>query len=323
MLNDLRKYENLGDPIYFYELLSSLNNDESVKWLTRDIEQLFYNRNINSRNVFDGCLDLALRISLLTIDDSNQITLSEKIKGFLFSEKQMRDKFVELLFQALNEDEVFYSIFSSEHISYDIIYHTPQISNSAFRFKFSNFKQLLIDFDVIQIHPIKELRKYILNGRYKKVFEKIVLPEIKKRKIGIEELQKSIEQQRIHGEEAENFVLNFEKHRLRQKYGIDWVSKYSIAEGYDIASFQEIESEMNDCFIEVKSYIGTPYFFWSRNEMDISRIKGDHYFLYLVDRNQMNNEGYVPIIIQNPFINVLEKNEWSKVVEKYRIAFVE
>jgi hypothetical protein len=322
MLNDLRKYDNLGDPIYFYELLNSLKKGEAGSWVVRDAQQLFYNKNINGKTVFDGCLDLALKISIISIDDSERISINEKFKDFLFSEKQMCDKFVEFLFQALNQDEVFYSIFCSEYISYDIIYHTPQINNSAFGFRFSNFKQLLIDFDVIQIHPTKELSKYILNARYKKVFEKIVLPEIKKRKIGIDELKKSIEQQQIHGEEAELFVLNFEKERLENKEGIDWVAEYSIAEGYDIASFQNKKSDINDCFIEVKSYAGNPYFFWSRNEIDISRIKGDNYFLYLVDRSQMNNFGYRPLIIQNPFKAILEDEKWSKQVEKYKIALI-
>ena len=57
----------------------------------------------------------------------------------------MCDKFIEFLFQTLNQDDNFHSIFSSEHLSYDIIYHSTQINNSAFGFKFSNFKQLLIE----------------------------------------------------------------------------------------------------------------------------------------------------------------------------------
>lgn len=319
MLNDLRTYDNLGTPQYFYELFSSLKKDESTGWSIREAEQLFYNKSINGRTVFDGCIVLALKISLITIDDFDKISLNEKFKDCLFSEKQMCDKFIEFLFQSLNQDDNFHSIFSSEHISYDIIYHSTQINNSAFGFKFSNFKQLLIDFDVIQIHPTKELSKYILNARYKKIFDKIILPEIKKRKFGIDELKKSMEQQQIHGEEAEIFVLNFEKLRLGNKDGIDWVAEYSVAEGYDISSFQQKESESNDCFIEVKSYAGSPYFYWSRNEVDISRIKGDHYFLYLVDRDQMKNIDYKPIIIQNPFKVVLENEDWIKQVEKYRI----
>jgi hypothetical protein len=319
MLNDLRTYDNLGDPNYFFKLFSSLKNDEAGIWTVRDAEQLFYNKNINGRAIFDGCLVLALKISIIELDEYEKISINRKFKDYLLTENQMCEQFVEFLFQALQQDEIFHSIFSSEHISYDIIYHTIQINNSAFGFKYSNFKQLLIDFDVIKIHPTKELRKYIINSRYKKIFDKIILPEINKRKIGINELKKSIEQQQIHGEEAEIFVFNYEKERLANKIGIDWVAEYSIAEGYDISSFQKVESEYNDCFIEVKSYSGTPYFFWSQNEVDISRIKGDNYFLYLVDRNQMNKDGYKPIIIKNPFKEVLQNDSWIKQIEKYKI----
>ena len=114
--------------------------------------------------------------------------------------------------------------------------------------------------------------------------------------------------------------MKYEKQRLENKTGIDWVAEYSIAEGYDISSFQKIDSEINDCFIEVKSYAGNPYFFWSRNEIDISRIKGENYFLYLVDRNKIKN--YIPLIIQDPYNKVmLNDNEWDKQAEKYKVVF--
>lgn len=319
MLTDLRPFDNLGTPQYFFELFNSLKNDTGTVWKKRDIEQLFYNKNIDGRSVFDGCLFLAIQISIIKIDENECVSLNERFNDFLFSEKQMCDKFVEHLFLALSQDDNFYSIFSSEHLSFDVIYHSTQINNSAFGFKYSNFKQLLIDFNVIQVHPIQEFKKYILNSRYKKVFDKIILPEIKKRKIGIDELKRSLEQQQLYGEEAETFVLEYEKIRLNNKEGIDWVAEYSVAEGYDISSFLSLESTINDLFIEVKSYAGNPYFFWSRNEIDVSRIKGDNYFLYLVDRNKIKKEGYKPLIIQNPYKNILDDNGWIKQVEKYKI----
>lgn len=318
MLNDLRKYDNLGSPQYFYELLTTIKKDDSVSWSLREAEQLFYNKNIDGRTIFDGCLVLAQITSVIHLDHDEKIQIGDKIKDTLFSQNQMSDKFVEMLFLALNKDENFYLIFSSLNISFDIVYHSPQINNSAFGFKYANLKQLLIDFDVIQIHPTKEISKYIFNPRYRKVFDKIILPEIKKRKIGIDEFKKSLKQQQINGEEAERFVLNYEKVRLNNKAGIDWVAEYSVAEGYDISSFQQQESRLNDCFIEVKSYAGNPYFYWSRNEMDVSRIKGENYFLYLVDRNQFKNLDYQPMIIQNPFKEVLDNTNWEKQVEKYK-----
>ena len=185
MLIDLRPYDNLGTPQYFFELFCHLKNESDIIWKIRDVEQLFYNKNVNGRTVFDGCLVLAQKINVIEIDKLGNIYLNEVFKDFLFSEKQMSDKFIEFLFLALNEDFDFHNIFSSEHISYDIIYHSIQINNSAFTFKFSNFKQLLIDFEVLHVHPTYELRKYIINSRYKKIFDKIILPEIKRRKIGV------------------------------------------------------------------------------------------------------------------------------------------
>jgi len=317
MLADLRAYDNLGTPQYFFELLNSIC--EVGNWTRRDIELLFYNKIIEGRSIFDGCLPLAHKIEIITINDHDKIAINESFRGFLFSQKQMCDKFAEFLFLALKDDLNFQEIFSSKNISYDIINHSIQISYSAFSLKFANFKQLLLDFEIIKIHPNGGIRKFIINPRYKKLFDKTVLPIIKKNRIGLDDFYKSLEQLQINGEEAEKFVLEFERKRLDNKEGIDWVAEYSVAEGYDISSFLSKDSLLNDCFIEVKSYSGSPYFFWSRNEMDISRIKGDNYYLYLVDRQHIDRPGYCPMIIQNPYKNVLDNGDWHKQVEKYKI----
>ncbi|HLA55454.1 MAG TPA: DUF3883 domain-containing protein [Flavobacterium sp.] len=322
MLKELRSFDNLGTPEYFYQLFNHLIKVDSPPWSVSDVEKVFYNKIINGKSIFDGCLILANQISAISICENQIVTLNPSFQNLLFSEKQMCNKFVELLFMTLKEDEVFHLIFSSQNISYDIVYHSIQINNSAFTLKHANFKQLLIDFDVIQIHPTPELKKYIINSRYKKLFDKTILPEIKKRKIGIDEFKKSMEQQQIHGEEAEKFVLEFENVRLDYKSGIDWVAEYSMAEGYDVSSFESIESIINDRFIEVKSFDGNPCFFWSRNELDISRIKGESYYLYLIDRSKMKDFGYEPLIIRNPFKNLLHNSSWNQRIEKYRFELI-
>lgn len=320
MLKELSIYENLGTPKYYFELFNLLNDKNQDDWTSLNIQKYFLNRLIDGRSIFDGCIPLAHFLGLVSINSDDAFILDTSFAKYLKSEKYMCDKFLEKLFFTLSEDEIFYEIFSSKNMSYDIIYHSIQINNSAFSFKHSNFKQLLLDFDILQIHPTKEINKFIINSRYKKLFYKVILPEIKKRKIGIEELKKSLEQKQIYGEEAENFVLKFEKERLNSKEGIEWVAEYSIAEGYDIASFNEIESTINDRFIEVKSYDGTPYFFWSRNEMDVARIKKENYFLYLVNRKYIDKEDYVPMIIQNPHEEVLKNDlKWEKTVEKIKV----
>lgn len=178
----------------------------------------------------------------------------------------------------------------------------------------------MIDFSILQEHPTKKFNKYIINGRYKKIFDKAVLPEIKKRKIGIEELRKSLEQNQIYGEKAERFVLEFEKQRLNDTKEIDWVAEYSTTDGYDIASYETEASTDHDRFIEVKSYDREPYFFWSRNEIDVARIKKSSYYLYLVDRSKMNIPDYTPLMIKDPYENVLKNNlEWEQRIEKIRV----
>ena len=68
-----------------------------------------------------------------------------------------------------------------------------------------------------------------------------------------------------NGIEGEQFVLAFEKKRLFNKPGIIWVAEYSVAEGFDIFSFDTNESFENDRYIEVKSFSTNPYFYWSKN----------------------------------------------------------
>lgn len=319
MLKELSKYENLGTPNYHFELLRTLRDGQDENWSVNNIGELFHNRIIDGRILFDGCLPLLDHIGVINIDADENVSANEPFLEYLVSENLMIDRFVEKLLFTLNDDPVFHDIFCSEFISRDIIYHSIQIDNSAFPLKLSGFKQLLIDFNVLQEHPTKEFNKYIINGRYKKIFDKLVLPEIKKRKVGIEELKKSLEQKQIYGEEAEKFVLEFEDKRLNRSKIIDWVAEYSTNDGYDIASYENETSKEHDRFIEVKSYSGKPYFFWSRNEMDIARIKKLSYYIYLVNRDSMNDPDYHPIIIRDPYENIYKnEQDWDQMIEKIR-----
>ena len=210
MLKELSKYENLGTPGYHFQLLRTLRDNPDEIWRVKNISELFHNRIVDDRGIFDGCLPLLTSIGIIEINNSDEVLVDGTFLNYLESERLMIDRLVERLMIALNPDAVFHDMFCSEYISFDIIYHSIQIDNSAFPLKYACFKQLLIDFSVLKEHPTQRFNKYIINGRYKKIFDKEVLPEIKKRKIGIEELRKSLEQNQIFGEEAEKFVLEFE-----------------------------------------------------------------------------------------------------------------
>lgn len=320
MLEELRSFSNLGTPNYFFELLNSLNLNRGVKYKISDINNLFYNRIIDGSSIFDGCVELALKLELI-LKSSNSVILNEDIIISLKEFEEFKDKFVEFLFKQLKDDDEFYKIFSSENLSYDVIYKSLQIDNNAFGLKYSNFKNLLLDFSVILNHPLPEFNSYIINIRYKKFFDTTVLTEVKKRKIEIEEFLKSLEKRQIYGEEAEKFVLKFEFLRLNGTKEIDWVAEYIVNEGYDIASYDNEYDEYPNRFIEVKSYDGgNPYFYWSRNEFNVAKLKKDEYWLYLINRSEINLEDYKPIMIRNPHETIFINDEiWSKQIENYRI----
>jgi hypothetical protein len=319
MLNDLRQYHNLGTPNYFFQLLKSVNDSENSNWSLNDLDSLFYNKIIDDNHIFDGCIDLAVKINVLTIN-GGYYTVNNDFSDYLNSVHQMKDKFVQFLFLSLKNEDSFHKIFQSQYLSYDIIYKSFQINNSAFGFKFKNFRQLLIDFGAITTHPTVEFNSYILNSRFKKLFDKTILPEIKKRKIGVEEFRKAMELQQIYGEEAEKFVVEFENKRLSFKKDIDWVAQYIVNEGYDVASYNHFDDSLQNRFIEVKSYDGDiPYFFWSRNEYKVARRKKEKYWVYLVNRKRMNDDDYKPLMEQNPFDNILKNDNWDKEVDKYII----
>ena len=54
MLRELSKYQNLGTPSYYYELLIAFRDQPNEKWNEKKAKELFYNRIVDGRNVFDG-----------------------------------------------------------------------------------------------------------------------------------------------------------------------------------------------------------------------------------------------------------------------------
>jgi hypothetical protein len=314
MLKELSSYENLGTPKYFWELTHLLHG-ENKRWNVDNIRQHFFNRSVEGKTVFDGCLPFAEFAKLILISKDGSVTLSPDFETYLLNEKYLKNKIIQALLETLKDDDMFHEIFCSETLSYDIIHRSIQINNSAFLSKYANFKHLLISFGFLIPHPDTKIRKLIVTSSYKKLFDSHALPEIKKRKIGIEEFEKNLAQKQIYGEEAEDFTLAYEKKRMLKHIKhkmIEKISTYDVSAGYDVISFDSILSTKIDRFIEVKSYSGKPAFYWSRNEIDQARIKRGSYYLYLVNRDEMNTEGYTPLIVQDPYETVYASSDWSK-----------
>jgi hypothetical protein len=71
----------------------------------------------------------------------------------------------------------------------------------------------------------------------------------------------------------------------------------------------------------VKSYSWSISFYFTRNEINNARIRKDTYYLYLVNRDEIETLEYQPIIIQNPYEHILQENtDRAKEVDTYYIT---
>lgn len=142
----------------------------------------------------------------------------------------------------------------------------------------------------------------------------------RRKKITLEQILKQQENQIKRGLEAEEFVLELERRRLpKWAHKIKRISDFDASAGYDIVSYDMINSEHYDRFIEVKCYIGSPHFFWSENELDVAKIKGDKYILCLVDFARIREPGYQPEYIKNPYELIFNSDKWLVNTSSYKI----
>lgn len=114
------------------------------------------------------------------------------------------------------------------------------------------------------------------------------------------------------GIEVERFALEYERKRLDGHTLADSIELYGQkinGLGYDIKSFENIDSLIYDRFIEVKSF-ANPYFYWSLHEQSVAAELGHQYYLYLIDYKKIPNEHYSPIIIKDPLSYFRRSANW-------------
>lgn len=177
---------------------------------------------------------------------------------------------------------------------------------------------------LIQLKALTELQdgagSLEINEHYESIFTKVQKRE--RQKLSLESLKKQQELQEIQGEVAEEFVIGYEKARLFSTILADKVKHISgidVCAGYDIVSYEDDTSVQYDRFIEVKSFLGQPHFYWSKNEIEVATLYGDKYYLYLVDAERFAENGYAPTIIRNPSKTVIESDSWLMQATSYLV----
>lgn len=197
-------------------------------------------------------------------------------------------------------------------ISYSIANHKYILSPTAINpRKHACFRNLLIDLGIIEYLPGEG---YQINRLLAQA-----LLHAENNKVSEEELLDNLEKQKEQGKEGEEFVLVYERNRITKedlRCRIERISALDVSSGFDIVSFNDNDSKNFDRFIEVKTYIGRPHFYWSKNEIEKAQLMGDAYYIYLVDFQQIKQKDYVPQCISNPIRNIILATNWIKTTEE-------
>ncbi len=199
------------------------------------------------------------------------------------------------------------------------------VNNYKIDFYYSPIRNVLMGIGLF-VNDNVVFNHLVVRALYQEWFLETVVPLIEKSEENLQSLddfkkhQKHLENL---GAEAELFVLHYEK-KIRASHpkvgNIKIISEDEMGNGFDIKSYLSDESIILDKFIEVKSYSGTPGFFWSKNEVSVAQKEKEKYFLYLVNRESMSEPNYHPIMIRNPFEEVFSKDVWKKECNEWRFS---
>lgn len=148
------------------------------------------------------------------------------------------------------------------------------------------------------------------------------------RKITQLEVEALIERNRENARKAEEYVVEFEKERLRTlgRYAeadrVVRVSELEANAGYDIKSFNgETQEVFFSRFIEVKSSKHSSInFFWSINEIETASKLRDSYWIYFIgDFNGRASEELNPILFQDPKRSIMTNPAFKVSASEYRV----
>jgi len=320
----LLTYDNLGsleDIVFLMQHVLSSHSPKKVK----DIREYCTSQSINYSYSLLGALELLETLSLVEKQNRDSLVLTpagSALQQKCSSRVQFSRRLIELLFASLNERNLLESFLSLDHIKYDINLDALTLRNSQIPLKYSGIRNLLIQLGFLHPHKTSP-NLLIVDQTFSEFFEYTVLGWLRADvtrhmssvSLSLEHLKQIQNLKESIGREAEEYVEVYERCRLKdhlQKQRIKIISHIDTGAGYDIVSFNSCESVMLDRFVEVKSFSRDVTFYWSRNEIATAELKGENYFLYLVDRSRMSETSYQPLIIQNPFKQVFLGDNWRK-----------
>lgn len=309
MLEKYRHFQNLWTPQFFTELFQLF--EDGSWWNREDLGAHFRNRMMGSYTLFEWGVEFAIGLWFIFSNEGKYFK-SPLLDGRKpETTESIREIFLrEMISNPSLKDDIM-DIIRSEFISFNTSEKCFVISNDAFGFSYANFKHMLLDFGFL-LPSTAHAFKYRIETDFKNILSGNGIFEESRRRIWIEELKRKLEANEKNGLMAECFVMEYESRRLHWKRVPIRISEIDVCAWYDILSYDNPESKDFDRFIEVKSFVWHPWFYWSRNEVERARSLRSRYCLYLVDRNKLNTSDYVPVMISNPYEAVLENgHSWT------------
>jgi len=268
------------------------------------------------RTPIQNILSLLLFLKLVQVV-GDQLLLSKKgllLKDKFFGKEEFKHIFTIMLIKKILNDEKLNEVFRINNIEFNLNENLYSIKHSKIPLRLANFRNLLVDMSVFKY--LESNHRYLfINDAYLSVMRGRIKRQRKKK--SLEQMKRGMARAERLGVSAELLILDYEKSRLRKHQKIEEIkiiSDIDVTAGYDIVSFDSLKSESLDRFIEVKSFGEKKNFYWSENEINISKRLKEKYFLYLVDRTENNDKEYKPVIIKNPYEKVYlnEDSMWIK-----------
>lgn len=307
MLIELKRCNSIGNTDGVMFLVSMLSGKERVGY-GELVNRCALEKGISIH--CDGAIAFLQYLGYVEREDVYVIP-TEKFKSLPEDKALIINEFIKDCIGILVEE----GIFDSDATSFDPEKGHLSIRRSAFPLAYAAIRNFLTVAGALEKEDNGEI---CVNEDYEVNFSSQL--RSRKDKFTIEQLRQRQEEQNKRGLEAEMFVLQLERNRLPQKaYKIKRISDFDVSAGYDIVSFKDSESTVYDRFIEVKCYLGDPHFYWSENEVDVAKRKGDRYILCLVDYERITEDGYEPEYINNPSEIIFSDDGWLVNTASYKV----
>lgn len=317
MLNELKdlNYPGNKDGLLYF-LCEVIGNDEihvqDIKTICSRTprEQYFY---------AEASIKYCLALGWIQQSD-NKISATPVIIDLI--NKQDRDVLNNVLISSTVNQLFEENILNSDMFYYDVIQSRFAFKNESLSLSFSGIRNVLYSQGFFIKLNNSRSNQFYINSQYDSLLSEHCKKSRKKMSLDI--LKKELENNAKAGEEAELFVMSFEKKRVGSPLcnDIRRISEIDVMAGYDIVSFDSCQSQRADRFIEVKA-VSKSGFYWSKNEIEIAQLKGESYYIYLVNLNKISEANYIPEIIKNPAVAIINSDEWFVDAQSYSIKRIQ